>query len=166
MVGRWQLQPICPSRRPTWSGWYSTPNKVSITWAMRWVVHSSVANPCSPGPALRARLRTGKSCGFKRGGRPALGFFLRADLPPFSQALCQRLADWQETPKWRATSAGGSPLLNKAAAFCRRRCRASKSRFCPLGNPMPVQTAPLKNVHFIMQASIKGRFCAPVHLGG
>lgn len=29
VVGRWQLQPICPSSRPTWSGWYLTPKRQS-----------------------------------------------------------------------------------------------------------------------------------------
>jgi hypothetical protein len=34
--------------------------------------------------------------------------------------LSQRLADWQETPKWHATLAGASPWSNRVAAFSRQ----------------------------------------------
>ena len=36
-------------------------------------------------------------------------------------------------------------MSNRVAAFSRRRCRAIKSRFCPLGNPMQYQTAQPQN---------------------
>jgi hypothetical protein len=35
-------------------------------------------------------------------------------------------------------------LSNRVAALSRRRCSALKSRFCPLGNPIPDQTAHLE----------------------
>src|SRR5579872_95648 len=136
VVGRWQLQPICPRSRQTWSGWYWTPKASLITLATRCAVQSSVAKPCAPGPALSECLSFSRSRQVRRAGRPAFGAFWRADWPPCSQAFCQRLADWQETPHRRATSAGANPFSNKPAALRRRLCSSSKSRFWPLGNPI------------------------------
>ena len=150
VVGRWQVQPICPSKRPTWSGWYAMPKGALMIWATRWVVHSSVGKLCSPRTALRARLSTGQSCCFSRGARQALGVSLRPHLPLSPQPLCQRLANWQETRSCRATSAGASSLSNRVTTFHRRHCSAIKSPSCPLGQSCKFRQHPLKYVHYIM----------------
>ena len=135
VVGRWQLQPIWPKRRQTWSGWYLTPKRSSMSLATRWAVQSSVANPCVVGFCWRALFNSWMFSGVSRDGRPARGAFFSALGPPRRQAAYQRVADWQETVHWRATSAGAQPLSNK-----RRRCNSSKSRFCPFGKPISNRT--------------------------
>ncbi len=70
----------------TWPGWYRTRVSRSISVATRGNVHSSVANPCAPGP-LRNAASTRASCGASsRGLRPARPAAFKARRPSSRQA--------------------------------------------------------------------------------
>ena len=49
--GFYCVKPKASSKRPTWSGWYVTPNSRRITSATRLQVHQSVVKPAESGPA-------------------------------------------------------------------------------------------------------------------
>jgi hypothetical protein len=136
-VGRWQLQPSERRMRQTCPGWYRRPVWRSIRSATRGVVHNPVPYPKTSGPSLRPRRRTANWGALSRGLRPARPAFWSPFLPRVCHSRCQRRADSRETPVWRATSAWLQPFANRRAAWSRRFSSASKSRFTPLGLPMP-----------------------------
>jgi hypothetical protein len=136
-IGRWQLQPRERKIRHTCPGWYLWPVCRSIRSPTRGVVHNPVPYPKTSGPSVRPRRKAASCSGLKRGLRPARPAFLSPRLPRRCQSACQRRADSRETPVWRATSAWLQPFSNRRAACSRRFSSASKSRFTPLGLPMP-----------------------------
>ena len=136
-TGRWQLHPKARKMRQTWPGWNFSPVCRWIKSATRQEVHRLVPYPNASGPSLSPRRKFSSWADCKRGLRPARPACFNSGLPPRFQASLQRRADSRETPVWRATSAWLSPLANNLAARKRRSSRAAKSRFTPLGLPMP-----------------------------
>ena len=114
------LNPRSCKMRPTWSGWYSTPNSRRTSSATRAQVQSSVENPAARGPATSSR-RNRSRCdevNFARG--PGRGFGSNAAAPPKRKARFQRLTLDTLTPNTRATSAVDIPFPRNSTATRRR----------------------------------------------
>jgi hypothetical protein len=124
------LNPKSCKIRPTWSGWYRTPNRLRTTAATRAQVHKSVPNPAARGPQSSSLT----SCSFcfseslvARGG---CGLAANAFIPPVCQTVLQRFTLERLTPIARATSRRGFRSWKYSAA---RRRRASSSAALPFG---------------------------------
>src|SRR2546422_2775011 len=128
-TGRWQLQPIWASTRPTWSRWYRTPKRRWIRSATRLVVHSSVVYPQARGPRTSSSSKRRSWSAVILAGRPARPAFFRPASPSRSSCCCQRPTDWRCTPRRRPISAGLRPPLSKRAGLNLRRSPAEETRF-------------------------------------
>src|SRR5260370_26501023 len=136
-LGRWQLQLSLRRMRQTWSSWYRTPVRYSMSARTRLAVHSPLANPNASGPRLSARSRSRNWAGLRLGGRPVRLAWRSPHPPDCSSSCSQRLTDCRRTPTARATWDWLSPCRSNRAASIRRASNAAKSRRTPAGLPMP-----------------------------
>lgn len=127
--GFYCVKPTACSNRPTWSGWYVTPNSRRITSATRLQVHQSVVKPTESGPARTISAKR-RSADVNAKGRPGIGLDLSAASPPACQARLQRLTLDTSAPTRFATSVR---LFRSARRATARRRRASNSAALPLG---------------------------------
>jgi hypothetical protein len=79
--GFWHDQFRALSTRLTWARCSRTPNARWITVAIRWVVHSSVANPHAAGPRSKRRGSFARCWAVNFGGRPGAGLAFNAVRP-------------------------------------------------------------------------------------
>ena len=123
------LYPKSCSIRPTWSGWYDTPNLLRTTSATRAVVHKSVRYPASVGPAAKIVTNPCRWSSDNLGMGPGCGLAAKAATPPSCHARLQRFTLERLAPTSRTTSARGFRSWKYSAA---RRRRASSSAALPL----------------------------------
>src|SRR5216683_2989923 len=102
-LGRWQLQLSLRRMRQTWSSWYRTPVRYSMTARTRLAVHSPLAKPNASGPRWSARSRSRNWAGLSLGGRPVRLAWRSPRTPDCSSSCAQRLTDCRWTPTARAT---------------------------------------------------------------
>lgn len=114
------VQSICLRRRPTWSGWYDTPNSCSMTFATRAHVHTLPRKPYDSAPCQRKSgiMRFCASVNFD--GAPERCREYR-DSGPLSLALLHHLLTAASvTPKASAISNWRHPFFFSFNA-CKRR---------------------------------------------
>ena len=128
--GFWGLNPKSCKIRPTWSGWYRTPNRFRTTAATRAQVHKSVPNPQARGPESSSLINCNFCFSESLVARGGCGLAANAFTPPVCQATFQRFTLDRLTPIIRAIFRRGLRSWKYSAA---RRRRASSSAALPFG---------------------------------
>ena len=118
--GFWQLKPIPRRIRPTWSRSYLTPNVLSMTSAIREVVHSSVWYPCAIAPLSSIRASVLFCRRLRRGGRPGDARTSYTRSFSLRRRSRQRITELGAQPTRRATSLRDSPSSRRFNARLRR----------------------------------------------
>src|SRR5215472_12971374 len=135
-AGRWQLQLSLRRMRQTWSSWYRTPVRCSMSSRTRIALHNPLVKPKLSGPRLSARSISRNCAALSLGGRPVRSALRSPRTPECSSSSAQRLTDCRCTPTFRATSDWLSPVLSNRAASMRRSSNAAKSLRTPAELPM------------------------------
>lgn len=124
------VNPRACNKRPTWSGWYSTPNRRWITFAIRRQVHKFVRKPATNGPARTMAANSRFCTDVRRDGRPRFGLAASACRPPCTNARFQRFTLDKSASTSRATSVRLIPSSRRSTARWRR---ASSAAAVPFG---------------------------------
>ena len=138
--GFWWLHPRECISRPTWSGWYFTPNSASITSASRAVVHNSVEYPYAIAPLSNSFKRRRRCSFLSFQGRPGENRTSKAFAPLRLRASRQRITELGAQLIIRPTSLIVRPSSRRDRARRRRSCIRSAEPFglgmrCPPWTP-------------------------------
>lgn len=127
------LNPIWCKSRQTWTELYCRRQRCQMSWRTRGTVHRSVAQPAAFGPASNAVRSLARTGSLSPGFRPWRRTFASSG----ERSRAQRLTDWRDVCKRRATSACAAPSSKSRRASSRLCFSFSPSSFCPFGMPMP-----------------------------
>jgi len=122
-TGFWLLQPQVFRIRPTWEGWYETPNWSRMSWAIRGWVQMSPRKPKDSAPCASSSGSWERCSGVSRGEAP--GAFLRSKawIPPSLARFSHWLTAPWVTPRASAMACCFQPFCLSSQARRRRPSR-------------------------------------------
>jgi hypothetical protein len=104
VIGFWRLHPICFKIRPTWLGWYDTPDSRLISCTTRGWGHTAPRNPKCSAPLAKCSFNSANWSWLKRGFGPPPRRLRKASGPSSRPRLSHWLTEPAVTPSASAMS--------------------------------------------------------------